>query len=126
MFFKKPDLTAGSRPTLSQDEVLLFVQDGVGLYEGYIPGYTAVVFTVANTLRKYKVDSCQKGHAYLTSHRACYVDDAEPRSNSWAVDLKDVDRHEFQVRRNSFPLPRNGAYQMDPRLGFSNHRPRLP
>ncbi|EXJ68974.1 uncharacterized protein A1O5_07909 [Cladophialophora psammophila CBS 110553] len=80
MFLKKPDLTAGSRPTLSQDEVLLFVQDGVGLYEG-----------------KYKIDSCQKGHAYLTSHRACYVDDADPRANSWAVDLRDVERHEFQA-----------------------------
>lgn len=34
MFLKKPELTAGSRPTLSQDETLLSVQDGVGLYEG--------------------------------------------------------------------------------------------
>ncbi|ETI27530.1 hypothetical protein G647_09721 [Cladophialophora carrionii CBS 160.54] len=84
MFLKKPDLTAGSRPTLSQDEVLLFVQDGVGLYEGKVG-------------LKYKIDSCQKGHAYLTSHRICYVDDAEPRANSWAIDLKDVDRHEFQA-----------------------------
>ncbi len=39
MFLQKPDLTAGSRPSLSQDEVLLFVQDGVGLYEGYIQPY---------------------------------------------------------------------------------------
>ncbi|KEF58896.1 uncharacterized protein A1O9_03739 [Exophiala aquamarina CBS 119918] len=80
MFLKKPELTAGSRPTLSQDETLLSVQDGVGLYEG-----------------KYKIDTCQKGHAYLTSHRVCYVDDADPRANSWAVDLKDVERHEFQA-----------------------------
>lgn len=36
MFLKKPELTAGSRPTLFQDEALLSVQDGVGLYEGYI------------------------------------------------------------------------------------------
>ncbi|EXJ80966.1 hypothetical protein A1O3_07254 [Capronia epimyces CBS 606.96] len=79
MFLKKPDLTAGCRPTLSQDETLLVVQDGVGLYEG-----------------KYKIASCQKGHAYLTSHRACYVDDADPRANSWAIDLKDVERHEHQ------------------------------
>jgi hypothetical protein len=35
MFLKKPELTAGSRPTLSQDETLLSVQDGVGLYEGW-------------------------------------------------------------------------------------------
>ena len=34
MFLKKPELTAGSRPSLFQDEALLFVQDGVGLYEG--------------------------------------------------------------------------------------------
>lgn len=34
MFLKKPDLTAGSRPTLADDETLLVVQDGVGLYEG--------------------------------------------------------------------------------------------
>ena len=34
MFLKKPDLTAGSRPTLAEDETLLVVQDGVGLYEG--------------------------------------------------------------------------------------------
>ena len=81
MFFTKPDLTAGSRPTLFTDETLLFVQDNVGLYEG-----------------KYKIASCQKGHAYLTSHRACYVDDEDPRANSLAVDLKDVDRHEFQAK----------------------------
>ncbi|KIW48603.1 uncharacterized protein PV06_01174 [Exophiala oligosperma] len=80
MFLKKPDLTAGSRPTLADDETLLVVQDGVGLYEG-----------------KYKIASCQKGHAYLTSHRACYVDDADPRSNSWAVDLKEVEKYEFQA-----------------------------
>ncbi|KIX02332.1 uncharacterized protein Z518_08273 [Rhinocladiella mackenziei CBS 650.93] len=81
MFLKKPDLTAGSRPTLSQDETLLSVQDGVGLYEG-----------------KYKIATCQKGHAYLTSHRVCYVDDSNPRAHSWAIDLKDVEKHEFQVR----------------------------
>ncbi|EXJ90510.1 hypothetical protein A1O1_03613 [Capronia coronata CBS 617.96] len=80
MFLKKPDLTAGCRPTLAPDETLLVVQDGVGLYEG-----------------KYKIASCQKGHAYLTSHRACYVDDADPRANSWAIDLKDVERHEYQA-----------------------------
>lgn len=39
MFLKKPDLTAGSRPTLSPDEQLLFVQDGVGLYEGSAGAY---------------------------------------------------------------------------------------
>lgn len=34
MFFTKPDLTSGSRPTLLPDETLIFVQDSVGLYEG--------------------------------------------------------------------------------------------
>ena len=81
MFFTKPDLTAGSRPALLSDEDLLFVQDGVGLYEG-----------------DFKIASCQKGHAYLTSHRACYIDDIDPRNNSLAVDLKDVERHEFQAK----------------------------
>jgi ESCRT-II complex subunit VPS36 len=37
MFFTKPDLTSGSRPTLLPDETLLFVQDSVGLYEGCVP-----------------------------------------------------------------------------------------
>ncbi|ETN47001.1 uncharacterized protein HMPREF1541_01191 [Cyphellophora europaea CBS 101466] len=80
MFFTKPDLTSGSRPALLPDETLLFVQDSVGLYEG-----------------KYKIAACQKGHAYLTSHRVCYVDDEDPRNHSLAVDLKDVERHEFQA-----------------------------
>ena len=80
MFFTKPDLTAGSRPTLLPDETLLFVQDSVGLYEG-----------------KYKIAACQKGHAYLTSHRVCYIDDIDPRNCSLSVDLKDVERHEFQA-----------------------------
>jgi ESCRT-II complex subunit VPS36 len=80
MFFTKPDLTSGARPTLLPDETLLFVQDNVGLYEG-----------------KYKIAACQKGHAYLTSHRVCYIDDSDPRNSSLGVDLKDVERHEFQA-----------------------------
>ncbi|KAL4918643.1 amidase signature domain-containing protein [Aspergillus aurantiobrunneus] len=56
MFFKALDLTTALRPLLSPDETLLFVQDAVGLYEG-----------------KYKVANYQNGHAYLTSHRVCYV-----------------------------------------------------
>jgi hypothetical protein len=36
MFFTKPDLTTGSRPALLPDETLLFVQDSVGLYEGWV------------------------------------------------------------------------------------------
>lgn len=80
MLFSQPDLTTGSRPTLLPDEALLFVQDNVGLYEG-----------------KFKIAACQKGHAYLTSHRVCYVDDADPRNCSLSVDLKDVERHELQA-----------------------------
>lgn len=35
MFFRQIDLTTALRPSLLPNEVLLFVQDGVGLYEGY-------------------------------------------------------------------------------------------
>lgn len=35
MFFKQIDLTTALRPSLISGEELLFVQDGVGLYEGY-------------------------------------------------------------------------------------------
>lgn len=72
------DLTAASRPLLLPDETLLFVQNAVGLYEG-----------------KYKIPNYQNGCTYLTSHRACYVDNDNPRKYSVAVDLKDVDRIEF-------------------------------
>ena len=37
MFLQPVDLTTALRPTLSSDEILLFVQDSVGLYEGYAP-----------------------------------------------------------------------------------------
>ena len=46
---------------------------------------------------KYKIPAYQQGHAYLTSHRACYVDDTDPRSNSVAIDLRDVDHTEIQA-----------------------------
>ena len=48
--------------------------------------------------RKYKIAQYQNGHAYLTSHRACYVDNEEPRKCSVTIDLKDVERPEFYVR----------------------------
>lgn len=35
MFLKQLDLTTALRPAYLPDEVLLFVQDNVGLYEGY-------------------------------------------------------------------------------------------
>jgi len=78
MFLRQLDLTTALRPSLLPDETLLFVQDSVGLYEG-----------------KYKIPNYQNGHAYLTSHRVCYVDNQEPRKFSIAIDLKDVERPEF-------------------------------
>lgn len=36
MFLRQIDLTTALRPSLLPDETLLFVQDGVGLYEGYV------------------------------------------------------------------------------------------
>jgi ESCRT-II complex subunit VPS36 len=77
MFLRQLDLTTALRPSLYDDETLLFVQDSVGLYEG-----------------KYKIPNYQNGQAYLTSHRACYVDNDEPRKFSVAVDLKQIDRTE--------------------------------
>ncbi|KAB5540379.1 EAP30/Vps36 family-domain-containing protein [Coniochaeta sp. 2T2.1] len=78
MFLKQIDLTTALRPSYLPDEVLLFVQDNVGLYEG-----------------KYKLPNQQNGQVYLTSHRICYVDKTEPRKQSVALDLKDVERYEF-------------------------------
>ncbi|KAK3294299.1 EAP30/Vps36 family-domain-containing protein [Chaetomium fimeti] len=78
MFLKHIDLTTALRPAYLPDEDLLFVQDNVGLYEG-----------------KYKLPDHQNGQVYLTSHRICYVDKAEPRKHSVALDLKGVERFEF-------------------------------
>lgn len=78
MFLKPFELTTALRPSYLPDEVLLFVRDNVGLYEG-----------------KSKLQDQQNGQVYLTSHRICYVDQKEPRKRSVALDLKDVDRHEF-------------------------------
>ncbi|KAG4434540.1 hypothetical protein IFR05_009981 [Cadophora sp. M221] len=78
MFLKHIDLTTALRPSYLPDEVLLFVQDNIGLYEG-----------------KFKIPDHQNGQVYLTSHRICYVDNGDPRKNSTAIDLKDVERYEF-------------------------------
>ncbi|PKY05874.1 vacuolar protein sorting protein [Aspergillus campestris IBT 28561] len=80
MFFKPLDLTTALRPLLLPDETLLFVQDAVGLYEG-----------------KYKIPDYQDGHAYLTSHRVCYVAVEEPRKYSVSIDLKEVDHADYQA-----------------------------
>ncbi|CAI7620089.1 unnamed protein product [Penicillium pancosmium] len=81
MFFKSLDLTTALRPLLLPDETLLFVQDAVGLYEG-----------------KYKIPNYQNGHAYLTSHRVCYVATEDPRKYCVGIDLKEIDRAEYQAR----------------------------
>lgn len=47
--------------------------------------------------RKYKVPDYQNGHAYLTSHRVCYVATDESRKFSVSIDLKEIDRAEYQV-----------------------------
>lgn len=78
MFLTQIDLTPALRPSLLQDESLLFVQDNVGLYEG-----------------KFKIPEYQNGQVYLTSHRICYIGHDEPRKHAVAVYLKDVDKHEF-------------------------------
>ena len=80
MFLRQLDLTTALRPSLLPEEILLFVQDSVGLYRD-----------------RYKIEAHQNGHAYLTSHRICYVDNAEPRQYSVAIDLRDVERPEFYV-----------------------------
>lgn len=36
MLLRSIDLTTALRPELSAGETLLFVQDGVGLYQGYV------------------------------------------------------------------------------------------
>lgn len=45
MFLRHLDLTTALRPSLYDDELLLFVQNGVGLYEGKfkIEGYQSGV-----------------------------------------------------------------------------------
>ncbi|KAI9720256.1 MAG: hypothetical protein M1812_003074 [Candelaria pacifica] len=78
MSFLPIDLTTALRPSLLPDETLLFVQDGVGLYQS-----------------KFKLPDHQNGQVYLTSHRACYVDNEQPRKFSVAIDLRTVDRYEL-------------------------------
>ena len=103
MFLKNIDLTTALRPSYLPDEVLLFLQDNVGLYEGYAHFLCAVKLLVKQhdaydgKCRKYKIPDHQNGQVYLTSHRICYVDNKEPRKNSIAIDLKDVDKTDFYV-----------------------------
>jgi len=83
MFLRQLDLTTALRPALLSEEVLLFVQDAIGLYRD-----------------KYKIDGYQNGQTYLTSHRICYVDNEDPRQHSVAIELKEIERTEFYVSQN--------------------------
>ena len=101
MFLRQLDLTTALRPSLYDDETLLGVQNGIGLYEG-----------------KFKIENYQNGAAYLTSHRICYVDNLEPRTYSVAVDLKEIERTEFyagflksSAKITLFPKPSKRASQ---------------
>jgi ESCRT-II complex subunit VPS36 len=98
MFLKHIDLTTALRPSYLPDEVLLFVQDNVGLYEGSVAWQMVQRQEAYKQLcRKYKIPDHQNGHVYLTSHRICYVDNEDPRKHSVAIDLKEIDRFEFYV-----------------------------
>ncbi|PYH47208.1 ESCRT-II subunit protein VPS36 [Aspergillus saccharolyticus JOP 1030-1] len=116
MFFKPLDLTTALRPALLPDETLLFVQDAVGLYEG-----------------KYKIPNYQNGHAYLTSHRVCYVAVEEPRKYSVGIDLKEVDRAEYQAgflksspKITLYPKPPKGSLSKSKSAGASPSRRQSP
>ena len=133
MFLQPLDLTTALRPSLLPDETLLFVQDAVGLYEGYkhlrpsehyFKNTSPFANTHVRTSRKYKIPNLQNGHAYLTTHRACYVDKLEPRKSSIAIELKSVDKYEFYVRMEA--LQGSLLYVIEPphRLASSNLPPK--
>ena len=80
---------------------------------------------LSNLLRsKYKIGTCQKGQAYLTSHRACYIDDEDARQNSLSIDLREVDRYELQAGflRSSAKVT---LYPKPLKHGFGSGRPRM-
>ena len=56
----------------------------------------------------------------MTSHRACYVDDEDPRNCSLAIDLKDVERHDFQAGflRSSAKVT---LHPKPPKRGYGTH-----
>ena len=76
----------------------------------------------SHVARKYKIPTLQDGHAYLTSHRVCYVDDVEPRKRSVAVELKGIEKYEFYVRLSH--LHYRKIVLSFSRLAFSNHHPK--
>jgi ESCRT-II complex subunit VPS36 len=83
------DRTSAGRPTLSDDEAIVFVQNSVGLYDGYHP------LTSHNS--KFKSPNHQDGTIYLTSHRVCYVDEIKPMLYSIGVALEHIDKIETSV-----------------------------
>ncbi|KAK9478060.1 EAP30/Vps36 family-domain-containing protein [Lipomyces japonicus] len=80
-FWLPIELTSARRPLLLSHEVDIFVQDGVGLYEG-----------------RHKIDGYQNGRVYLTTHRLCYVDSSQFVTRSVAIDLSRVTRVQFTPR----------------------------
>lgn len=60
------------RPIVDDDEQILYIRDGVGLYQG-----------------KAKMVDCQNGRIYLTSRRIVYIDNGNA-AQSVAIDLADV------------------------------------
>lgn len=59
--------------------------------------FGSLLASIVRIYRKFKVPNYQNGHAYLTSHRVCYVAVDEPRKYSVAIDLKEIDRADYQV-----------------------------
>ncbi|ORY86180.1 EAP30/Vps36 family-domain-containing protein [Protomyces lactucae-debilis] len=74
------DVTSSRRPLLPADEPVLYVQDGVGLYNG-----------------RHKLVDYQDGVLYITGKRLCYVDSEKPALRSIAVSLAEIDRLGFYV-----------------------------
>uniref|UniRef100_A0A060T3W0 Vacuolar protein-sorting-associated protein 36 n=1 Tax=Blastobotrys adeninivorans TaxID=409370 RepID=A0A060T3W0_BLAAD len=68
--WEKIEVSGAGRPTFSQNESEILVEDNIGLYEG-----------------KYKAAGYQDGRVYLTTHRLCYVDSSEPATHSIALKL---------------------------------------
>ena len=83
--------SSAGRPTLAEDEVILFVQNAVGLYDGYFPSCSG------SYGRKFKSPNHQDGTIYLTSHRICYVDEIKPMLYSIGADLEQIDKIETSV-----------------------------
>ncbi|KAK9450240.1 EAP30/Vps36 family-domain-containing protein [Limtongia smithiae] len=103
LFWTQIDLTSARRPVLLPHEVDIYVQDGVGLYEG-----------------QYKIDGYQHGRIYLTTHRVCYVDNARAATHSVAIELAHVTRVQFSpgFLRSS---PKIALYFSPVRHGIVSH-----